>query len=172
MSWAQSTARWIDRINRAAAFVCHALLVIITAVTVLQVFLRFVLNRPTSWSEEIALLCLIWFGLLAVAVGIRRHEHVAITFLRDLLPLPAAALLDYLAQAAMAVFMFSVMFFADDLIALAGVQVLPASGFPKSLLYLPAIAGGLLGTVNALANMILGEVHFAPRDTLDSADAD
>ncbi|WP_282609519.1 TRAP transporter small permease [Pelagibius sp. Alg239-R121] len=172
MSWAQGTARWIDRINRVAALICHALLAIITAVTVLQVFLRFVLNRPTSWSEEIALLCLIWFGLLAVAVGIRRHEHVAITYFRDLLPGPAAASLDYLAQAAMAVFMFSVMFFADDLIALTGVQVLPASGFPKSLLYFPAILGGLLGTTNALANMILRDVHFVPRETLEFTDAD
>ncbi len=168
MAWLRTVAWGIDWINRLAALVCHALLVVITGVTVLQVFLRFVLNRPTSWSEEIALLCLIWFGLLAVAVGIRRHEHVAITFLRDLLPARLAVALDYAAQAAMAIFMFAVMFFADDLLALVGVQVLPASGLPKSLLYLPAIVGGMLGTVNALANMLLRDVHFAPSATMDA----
>ncbi len=172
MTWSRQAARGIDWINRIAAIICHALLVVITAVTVLQVFLRFVLNRPTSWSEEIALLCLIWFGFLAVAVGIRRHEHVAITFFRNLLPATAASLLDYCAQAAMAVFMFSVLFYADDLIALVGVQVLPASALPKSLLYIPAIIGGLLGTVNALANMILRDIHFVPAAILDSSDAD
>ncbi len=168
MAWLRSVAWWIDLINRLAALACHVLLVVITSVTVLQVFLRFVLNRPTSWSEEIALLCLIWFGLLAVAVGIRRHEHVAITFLRDLLPAPLAVGLDYAAQAAMAVFMFAVMFYAGDLLALVGVQVLPASGLPKSLLYLPAILGGLLGTINAVANMLLRDVHAAPATTMDA----
>ena len=67
----------------------------------------------------------------------------------------------------MAIFMFSVMFFADDLLTLVGVQVLPASGLPKSLLYLAAIVGGLLGTVNALANMLLRDVHFAAIATTD-----
>lgn len=156
--WRGRLATALDWLNRLAALACHLLLVAIILVTVAQVFLRFVMNSPTSWSEEIALVFLIWFGLLAVAVGIRRHEHVAITFLRDLLPRPAALALDYLAQMAMAGFMFTVMYFGQDLIALTGVQVLPASGLPKSLLYLPATAGGLLGIVNALGNMILRDV--------------
>lgn len=172
MVWRQQAARVIDRTNSIAAVVCHGLLVVIVTITVMQVFLRFVLNRPTSWSEEIALLCLIWFGLLAVAVGIRRHEHIAITFLRDALPAPIASLMDYMAQAAMALFMFTVMYYADDLIALAGVQVLPASGLPKTLLYIPAIVGGALGMINALANMALRDVHFTPSESLDNAVGD
>jgi TRAP-type C4-dicarboxylate transport system permease small subunit len=158
IAWRGQLAFLIDGLNRLAALTCHLLLVAITLVTVAQVFLRFIMNSPTSWSEEMALLLLIWFGLLAVAVGIRRQEHVAITFLRDLLPLPLALSLDYLAQFSMAGFMFAVMYYGQDLIALTGVQVLPASGLPKSLLYIPAIVGGLLGIVNALGNMILRDV--------------
>ncbi|WP_226782417.1 TRAP transporter small permease [Oceaniglobus trochenteri] len=158
MAWRGRLASILDWLNRLAALACHLLLVAITAITVAQVFLRFALNSPTSWSEEIALLCLIWFGLLAVAVGIRRHEHVAITFFRDLLPRPLALALDYLAQLSMAGFMFTVMYYGEDLIALTGVQVLPASGWPKSLLYYPAIAGGALGIVNALGNMVQRDV--------------
>ncbi|MEO8410743.1 MAG: TRAP transporter small permease [Propionivibrio sp.] len=170
MAWRAKAVWGIDGINRLAAFACHLLLTIITVVTVLQVFLRYFLNRPTSWSEEIALLCLIWFGLLAVAVGIRRHEHVAITFLRDLCPAPIASALDYGAQIAIAAFMFVVMFYADDLIAITGVQVLPASSLPKWLLYLPAIIGGALGTFNALANIILRDVHGAAHGALAASD--
>lgn len=170
MAWRRYLARVIDGINHVAALICYALLSVIIGVTVLQVFLRYFLNSPTSWSEEIALLCLIWFGLLAVAVGIRRHEHVAITFFRDKMPAPAACALDYAAQLAMAVFMFVVMFYGDDLVALTGVQVLPASRLPKWLLYLPAIVGGALGVVNALANIVLREVHVAPHEVLEVED--
>ncbi|MFV0386807.1 TRAP transporter small permease [Paracoccus sp. (in: a-proteobacteria)] len=170
MAWREYAAAAVNGLNHMAALACHVLLVIITGVTVLQVFLRYFLNNPTSWSEEIALLCLIWFGLLAVAVGIRRHEHVAITFLRDLLPARMASALDYLAQLAVGGFMFVVMFYGNDLIALAGVQVLPASRLPKSLLYLPTIIGGTLGMLNAAANIILHDVHFAPHETMEATD--
>lgn len=157
-TWRGRLATALDWLNWLAALACHILLLAITVVTVVQVFLRFVLDSPTSWSEEIALLFLIWFGLLAVAVGIRRHEHVAITFLRDLLPRGAALSLDYVAQLSMAGFMFIVMYYGQGLIALTGAQVLPASELPKSLLYLPATAGGLLGILNGLGNVILRDV--------------
>lgn len=169
MTWQGRLAFLVDGVNRLAALACHGLLVVITAITVMQVFLRFVLNRPTSWSEEIVLLCLIWFGLLAVAVGIRRHEHVAITFLRDLLPAPLALALDYAAQLSMAGFMFAVTFYGADLIALTGVQVLPASGLPKALLYYPPIVGGTLGVFNALANVVLRDVGGPAHDEVGHA---
>ena len=171
MAWQTVLARIVDTINAIAALVCHALLVIITSVTVLQVFLRYVLNRPTSWSEEIALFGLIWFGLLAVAVGVRRHEHVSITFLRDLSPKPLAVALDYFAQLCIIVFMFVVMFYGHDLIKLAGVQVLPASGWPKWWLYVATILGGGLGMLNGIANILLSDVRVPEHHTPGMTDA-
>lgn len=172
MTWRRIVGWCADTLNRMASFACHGLLVVIIAVTVLQVFLRFVLNRPTSWSEEVALLCLIWLGMLAVAVGIRRHEHVAITFLRDMLPAGAAVVLDYLAQAGMGLFMFVVMLYGGDLVALAGVQVLPASALPKTLLYQPAVAGGALGVINAAVNICLRDTRPVEGDPLETLHAD
>ncbi|MFD1881205.1 TRAP transporter small permease [Paracoccus pacificus] len=161
-------ARVIDRINTVASVICYGLLSAITAVTALQVFLRYLLNRPTSWSEEAALLMLIWFGMLAIAIGIRRNEHLAITFLRDMLPHPLARALDYGAQIGMAVFMLVVMWFGRDLLALAGAQMMPASRLPKAWLYFPALVGGALGVVNAVANIALRQVPAGAHDTLES----
>ena len=171
MAWRTVLARSVDTINLIAAYVCHALLVIITSVTVLQVFLRYVLNRPTSWSEEIALFGLIWFGLLAVAIGVRRHEHVAITFFRDNSPPLVGTALDYFAQVAIIGFMFVVMFYGHDLITLAGVQVLPASGWPKWWLYVPTMLGGGLGMLNGFANILLNDVRVPGHDTPEITDA-
>jgi TRAP-type transport system small permease protein len=159
--------RAVDGLNAVAAIACHLLLVAIVSVIVLQVFLRFVLNSPTSWSEEVALLFLIWFGLLAVAVGVRRHEHVAIHFLRDLLPAPLGIALDYATQVAIGVFMLTLVLYGDNLVALVGVQVLPASSIPKAYLYFPVIAGGLLGLLNAATNLLLRDVTVDISETLD-----
>lgn len=48
-----------------------------------QVFTRFVLNNPSSYTEELARYLLIWVGLLAAAYGVGTRSHLAI----DLLPL-------------------------------------------------------------------------------------
>ncbi|WMS42648.1 TRAP transporter small permease [Acuticoccus sp. MNP-M23] len=164
-------ARFVDGLNVVASWVCYALLVVITAITCLQVFLRFVLNNPTSWSEEVALLCLIWFGMLAIAVGIRRHEHVAISFFRDMLPYPLALTLDFMAQLLTAGFMLVVVVYGQDLVALAGKQLLPASSLSKAWLYVPTLVGGALGTFNAISNILLRELGNAPITAMEPLNA-
>lgn len=150
--------RLMDGVNGLAAGLCHLLLVVIVLITLMQVGLRFLLNQPTSWSEEIAMLCLVWFGLLAIAVAVWRHEHIAIMVLRDALPAPYAKALDYLAQLLVGVFMATLILTGGDLIALAGQQLLPASRLPKWLLYWPTIVGGGLGLLNVAANLLLGRL--------------
>ena len=167
---AGTAARAVDGLNTVVAWVCHGLLIVITTVTVMQVFLRFVVNRPTSWSEEIALLCLIWFGFLALAVGIRRHQHLAVTTLRDRLSPRGAHALDVAAQALVAVFMGTVFWNARALVELTGAQILPASQLSKAWLYLPAAVGSGLGCLNAAANLALRDV--APPKDDDGAATD
>lgn len=154
---------WIDHL---AEFVCHVLLVIIVAVTALQVVLRF-LNRPTSWSEEIALLLLVWFGMIAIAIGVRRHGHIAITALRDRLPAGAARAVDFLAEGLLLVFSLVLFWQSFALIALAGVQLMPATGLSRAWLYYPVLVGGLLMSINAGINIILGRVSLPNPETIE-----
>jgi TRAP-type C4-dicarboxylate transport system permease small subunit len=43
-----------------------------------EVLIRYVINAPTAWTEEVAQFILVWYGLLAAAVGARRGVHFAI----------------------------------------------------------------------------------------------
>jgi TRAP-type C4-dicarboxylate transport system permease small subunit len=43
-----------------------------------EVLIRYVINAPTVWTEEVAQFILVWYGLLAAAVGARRGVHFAI----------------------------------------------------------------------------------------------
>lgn len=99
-------------------WICHALLVGILVVTVMQVFLRFVLNNPTSWSEEIALLMLIWFGLIACGIMVGRRGHIAITFFRDLAPGKYAVAFDLFADVMVLIFSVFLLSVSDDLLKL------------------------------------------------------
>jgi len=48
-----------------------------------QVITRFLLNNPSSYTEEIARFLLIWIGLLGAAYGIGKKIHLAIDVLKQ-----------------------------------------------------------------------------------------
>jgi TRAP-type C4-dicarboxylate transport system permease small subunit len=56
---------------------CSALLVLLTINVFLEVVIRYVLNAPLSWTEEIARFALVWLAMLASAVAARRGVHFA-----------------------------------------------------------------------------------------------
>src|SRR5258708_35355666 len=43
-----------------------------------EVLIRYVIHAPTAWTEETAQFVLVWYGLLAAAVGARKGVHFAI----------------------------------------------------------------------------------------------
>ncbi len=49
-----------------------------TLTVIWQVFTRFVMRDPSSWTEELAIFLLIWIGLLGSAVALRRKAHLGI----------------------------------------------------------------------------------------------
>ncbi|WP_217560391.1 TRAP transporter small permease [Wenxinia marina] len=55
-------------------------------VVALQVASRFVVDRPFSWTEEVARFLFICLVFLGTAVLARREEHLTVTVLVDLLP--------------------------------------------------------------------------------------
>ena len=70
--------KWIDRVlEPVLAFLMAALLIDV----LWQVFSRFVLSSPSSFTDELAGHLLIWVGLLGAAYVSGRHEHLAIDLL-------------------------------------------------------------------------------------------
>ena len=45
-----------------------------------QVFTRFVMGKPSSWTEELATFLLIWVSLLGAAVALGRGAHLGIDY--------------------------------------------------------------------------------------------
>jgi TRAP-type C4-dicarboxylate transport system permease small subunit len=66
---------WIET---ALIVICGILLCIMASSVFFEVLIRYVINAPTSWTEEVAQFVLVWYGLLAAAVGARKGIHFAI----------------------------------------------------------------------------------------------
>lgn len=62
----------------------EALVAVVMAVLVLdvswQVFTRFVLRDPSTWTDELATFLLIWVSLLGAAVALKRKAHLGMDY--------------------------------------------------------------------------------------------
>ncbi len=73
----RSIKKALDRSLEALTMVVMAVLV----VDVLwQVFTRFILKNPSTWTEELATFMLIWVSLLGAAVALSRGAHLGIDY--------------------------------------------------------------------------------------------
>jgi TRAP-type C4-dicarboxylate transport system permease small subunit len=65
----------------------EVLLTVVMAILVLdvvwQVFTRYILQDPSSWTEELATFLMIWVGMLGASVALYRGAHLGIDYFVD-----------------------------------------------------------------------------------------
>ncbi len=72
--------KFLDRILETF---CCALLVFMTCTATWQVVSRYVLNNPSTVTEELTLMSFVWTGVLAAAYVFGQQKHMQMTFLLD-----------------------------------------------------------------------------------------
>jgi TRAP-type C4-dicarboxylate transport system permease small subunit len=114
--WAGIIAKILDWITGFFLNMGAVLLTAMTLVIIWQVIARYNPHFVASWTEEVASLLLVWFGLTGAAVGIRKEIHIGVEFIYALFPRPAQRVLSIFTGAL--VLCFSVFLFFEG-IALA-----------------------------------------------------
>ena len=86
--------RSLERAVDAALRACLILLVVTLVASVAwQVFSRYLLADPSSWTEELARFLLIWIGMLGAGYAFRQHAHLGLELLpQKLKGIPARVL--------------------------------------------------------------------------------
>ena len=147
-----------NAVNTLFEWICYVLMVVLVAITSVQVFLRYVLKSPFDWAEEVSLLILIWFGMLAVAIAVYRHTHMVIWVAWDRLSPRLQYLVNIGVELLTIAFAVNIALNAQPLIDIVAGQYLPASGLPNTWLYYSLEFGGGLMVFNAIGNILLD--HF------------
>ena len=82
----QRIARVVDLVERALTFTVAVLMGALAVVVCWQVFSRYVLRASPYWTEELAVLGLMWIGLLGAAAGVWRGSHMSLELVVRRLP--------------------------------------------------------------------------------------
>jgi len=69
--------RYLRLVKRGAELACAALFAVMFVAFLIQVFTRYVLNDPVSWSMEVCLLAYIWIIFLGGASIVSVEEHIS-----------------------------------------------------------------------------------------------
>ena len=133
-----------------------------------QVFTRFILARPSSWTEELAIFLLIWVSLLAAAVALNRGAHLGIDYFVGKLPPKQRLYTEVIVFACVALFSFFVMVggglgLVKSTLELG--QQSPALGIKVGYVYLAIPISGfflvlysVIGLVERLAELASGKI--------------
>jgi len=141
---------WVDKILRYFLIFLMGFLVIDVT---WQVFTRYILGSPSSYTEEIARFTLIWIGLIGAAHALRMRLHLGIDLLVTRLTGQARYIilsLSWLATLSFAFFVMTVGGFYLVSLTLALDQTSAALGIKMGYVYLAIPLSGLLMCFYAL----------------------
>jgi tripartite ATP-independent transporter DctM subunit len=118
---AEVAVRPLERLDRFLASITEipaAVLVAVEIVVLLAgVISRYVLNRPLTWSDELASILFLWLAMLGAVIALRRGEHMRLAFLVSRAPPRAQAWIEPLAGAAVLAFVIAIVPSAFDYVA-------------------------------------------------------
>ncbi|GAB3441685.1 hypothetical protein GCM10027570_08080 [Streptomonospora sediminis] len=166
----QSIARAVLRaVDRATDTLALTALAAVVLVITWQVFGRYVLQASPRWGSEVALILLAWVGFLGIAIGLREHTHIGVTFITDRLPRRLRAAAELLTPLAFLVFALYLVFQGWQFTMSTWGTSLPATGLPSSVQYAVMPVTGVLAAVYSVLQLVGIDTR---RDTRPTGDQD
>ncbi|MGL4394496.1 MAG: TRAP transporter small permease [Brevinema sp.] len=125
-----------QKLDRILLGVLSFLLILIFLTIVWQVFSRYVLKFPATFTEEIVRFLLIWLGLLGASYGFGSGKHLALTLFYDKLTGTKKKYLSFLIHSIVIVMVVFIFIFGGvSLMLLAKTQVSSVLAIPMIYVY-------------------------------------
>ena len=140
---------WCHRIILSIAQIA---LVVMLCTVFMNVVLRFCFNGGIEWAEEVPRLLVMLFTFLACAIGVRDHMHISVDILYNRFPKGGKMrkFMDFLADFATFICGLLIFIYGIQFIVRLRPGILPMTGWPTWLQYIPAPIGGFVMTFDAL----------------------
>ncbi len=117
-------------IDKAMGYACITFGMVMTISTLVGIVFRYVMTNPLPWTEELARYTMIWMGLLAVSMGVRRETHLGLNIIVDLLPGVVQAGLKMITRILIGIFLYVLMVYGTKMAMNGFHQTMPALQIP------------------------------------------
>lgn len=145
-------------LNKTIEVICMALLVFMVVLGTWQIITRYVLNNPSTVSEDLLIYSFVWMALLGSAYVFGKKDHMTMVFFRQKLDNKSPQVKFILSVMTEIV----VLLFSALVLVLGGVQISklamgqisPALGIPMGYVYLALPLSGIITIIYNILNLV------------------
>ncbi len=123
-------------------FYSKVVLVAVVVIVSAQVISRKFLHYSIIWSEEVALLLMVWTAFISLAIGVAKKLHISIELFYNKCPKPIRTFSDWLSYLVTAFVGLALMINGARLVMATLHSTLPTTKWPSFFLYLMIPVGG------------------------------
>ncbi len=158
----------IKTIDKLLALTLTILMALMVLDVTWQIFTRYAMASPSSWTEELARFLLIWIGLLGAAWAYRMRAHLGLSYLVEKRSAPTQQKLAIFGYLASALFALLVLVYGGTQLVLLTLklnQVSASLGLKIGYIYMIIPVSGVLITIYALdftRATLAGETYVHP----------
>ncbi|WP_019120760.1 TRAP transporter small permease [Brevibacillus massiliensis] len=146
--------RLIDSINRGILILLGVLLGIMSVIIIFQIFSRFFLGLPLSWSEELARIIMAYAVFMGAGLALRHQQMIAVEFLAERLPRQKRRILKMIIHVVAIIFFVLLLVKGLDMMEKVHTQRLAALQLPMSVAYASIPVGSVLLIMNAITVLL------------------
>lgn len=141
----------LDKGEKVIETIAMCFIVLMTLIIALQVGMRFFMNMTPKWSEEVALILMVWFGFIGIAIGVKRGIHISIEYFVSLFPKKLQYVVIKMNDLLIMAFGLMMMYFGSSLVKWTAKSTLPATQWPGYILYIMVPISGVVIAIFSFA---------------------
>lgn len=126
--------KWRDLLRQPDLLAAMTILLGFVVICSLQVFLRFILPIPLSWTEELVSAFVIWMTFLGIIAVERKGSHIRVELIDEFLPPKAVAIVYGLFDLTIVACLVAIVWGGWETLHETAYQRTPALGIPLNLL--------------------------------------
>lgn len=112
--------------------------------------------RNPRWTQELAILCMVWICFVSSGYAIKNGWHVRMTVIERLLPENLQRIMQIFAYVLLFVVNIFFIVYGKQLVVMTSRARMSATGWPLSITYLSVIVGGVYGAAMAFYRILKG----------------
>ncbi len=168
-TWLRAIRAVETTLTRSALALAMVGVVLMAGFTCYQVFMRFIVGQPSTWSEVLVRSIMIWTVYLASAAAFREGSVIAAELLVRAVPQAIGKGLQIFSAVLSLLFLAILVRTSVDMVGRTSTQVLAGLEIPISWVYLAMPIGGAL---SALAVLVRTSELLEPGATIHDPNAD